>query len=123
NEERREEALGASRERASHREGRGPVGPASARRRRLRAHEASWLNRRATKPSPRQRSVVPRSGRSRCPRSLALSRRREVSLEGIRSFQKIIGANDKERALQQRLDHLWTLDPAWERTTEREITE
>jgi len=45
-------------------------------------------------------------------------------LEAIRSFQKIVDANDKEKALQQYLfDHLWLLDPAWERAAGSEIME
>lgn len=45
-------------------------------------------------------------------------------LEAIRHFQKIVGLDAKERVLQQYLfDHLWLLDPAWERATGSEIME
>lgn len=39
-------------------------------------------------------------------------------LDAIRAFQTIVDANDKEKVLQKYLfDHLWLLDPAWERAT------
>ena len=45
-------------------------------------------------------------------------------LDAIRSFQNIVDANDKEKALQQYLfDHLWLLDPAWERAAGSEMME
>jgi len=45
-------------------------------------------------------------------------------LDAIRAFQEIVDANDKERVLQQYLfDHLWLLDPSWERATESELME
>lgn len=45
-------------------------------------------------------------------------------LEAIRSFQKLTDASAKEKVLQKYLfDHLWLLDPAWERATGSEIME
>jgi hypothetical protein len=45
-------------------------------------------------------------------------------LDAIRHFQKIVDIDAKERVLQQYLfDHLWLLDPAWERATGSEIME
>jgi hypothetical protein len=45
-------------------------------------------------------------------------------LDAIRHFQKIVDEDDKEKVLQQYLfDHMWLLDPAWERATGSEIME
>lgn len=45
-------------------------------------------------------------------------------LDAIRDFQNIVDADAKERVLQQYLfDHLWLLDPAWERATDSPIME
>lgn len=45
-------------------------------------------------------------------------------LEAIRGFQSIVDEDAKERVLQKYLfDHLWLLDPAWERATGSEIME
>ncbi len=45
-------------------------------------------------------------------------------LDAIRDFQTIIGEDAKERVLQKYLfDHLWLLDPAWERATGSQIME
>lgn len=45
-------------------------------------------------------------------------------LDAIRDFQTIIDENAKERVLQKYLfDHLWLLDPAWERATGSPIME
>ena len=45
-------------------------------------------------------------------------------LEAIRAFQKIVDANEKEKVLQKYLfDHLWLLDPSWDRATGSEIME
>lgn len=45
-------------------------------------------------------------------------------LEAIKDFQKITDDDAKERVLQKYLfDHLWLLDPAWERATGSEIME
>jgi hypothetical protein len=45
-------------------------------------------------------------------------------LEAIRAFQKIVDADAKEKVLQKYLfDHLWLLDPAWERATGSEVME
>ena len=45
-------------------------------------------------------------------------------LDAIREFQKIVEENEKERVLQKYLfDHLWLLDPAWERATRSEQME
>lgn len=45
-------------------------------------------------------------------------------LDAIRDFQTIIDEDAKERVLQKYLfDHLWLLDPAWERATGSEIME
>lgn len=45
-------------------------------------------------------------------------------LDAIRDFQSIIDEDAKERVLQKYLfDHLWLLDPAWERATGSEIME
>lgn len=45
-------------------------------------------------------------------------------LDAIREFQTIIDEDAKERVLQKYLfDHLWLLDPAWERATGSQIME
>lgn len=45
-------------------------------------------------------------------------------LDAIKDFQEIINKDAKEKVLQQYLfDHLWLLDPAWERATDSEIME
>ena len=45
-------------------------------------------------------------------------------LDAIKDFQGIVDEDAKERVLQQYLfDHLWLLDPAWERATDSEIME
>lgn len=45
-------------------------------------------------------------------------------LDAIRAFQKIVDADAKEKVLQKYLfDHLWLLDPAWERATGSEVME
>lgn len=45
-------------------------------------------------------------------------------LEAIRAFQKIVDEDAKEMVLQKYLfDHLWLLDPAWERATGSEVME
>ncbi|WP_018988582.1 BbrUII/HgiDII family restriction enzyme [Aromatoleum toluclasticum] len=45
-------------------------------------------------------------------------------LDAIRDFQTIIDEDAKERVLQKYLfDHLWLLDPAWERATGSELME
>lgn len=45
-------------------------------------------------------------------------------LEAIRAFQKIVDANEKEKVLQKYLfDHLWLLDPSWDRATGTEVME
>ena len=45
-------------------------------------------------------------------------------LDAIKDFQGIVDEDAKEKVLQQYLfDHLWLLDPAWERATESEIME
>jgi hypothetical protein len=45
-------------------------------------------------------------------------------LDVIRAFQKLTDADSKEKVLQEYLfDHLWLLDPAWERATGSEIME
>lgn len=45
-------------------------------------------------------------------------------LDAIRDFQAIIDEDAKERVLQKYLfDHLWLLDPAWERATDSPIME
>lgn len=45
-------------------------------------------------------------------------------LEAIRAFQKIVNANEKEKVLQRYLfDHLWLLDPSWDRATGSEVME
>jgi hypothetical protein len=45
-------------------------------------------------------------------------------MEAIRAFQTLTDSNSKERVLQTYLfDHLWLLDPAWERATGSEIME
>ena len=45
-------------------------------------------------------------------------------LDAIKDFQGIVNEDAKERVLQQYLfDHLWLLDPAWERATDSEIME
>lgn len=48
----------------------------------------------------------------------------ESRLDAIRRFQRIVDEHSKERALQQYLfDHLWLLDPAWERATQSDFME
>ncbi len=45
-------------------------------------------------------------------------------LEAIRAFQKIVDANEREKVLQKYLfDHLWLLDPSWDRATGSEVME
>jgi len=45
-------------------------------------------------------------------------------LDAIKDFQKIVDDDQKEKVLQRYLfDHLWLLDPAWERATGSEIME
>lgn len=45
-------------------------------------------------------------------------------LEAIRAFQKIVDADEKEKVLQRYLfDHLWLLDPSWDRVTGSELME
>lgn len=45
-------------------------------------------------------------------------------LDAIKDFQEIVDEDAKERVLQQYLfDHLWLLDPSWERATDSEIME
>jgi hypothetical protein len=45
-------------------------------------------------------------------------------LDAIKDFQKIVDDDQKEKILQKYLfDHLWLLDPAWERATGSEIME
>ncbi len=45
-------------------------------------------------------------------------------LEAIRAFQKIVDADEKEKLLQKYLfDHLWLLDPSWDRATGSEVME
>ena len=45
-------------------------------------------------------------------------------LDAIKNFQNIVDEDAKERVLQEYLfDHLWLLDPAWERATDSEIME
>lgn len=45
-------------------------------------------------------------------------------LQAIRSFQKLIDDDEKEKVLQKYLfDHLWLLDPSWERATGTEVME
>ena len=45
-------------------------------------------------------------------------------LDAIRAFQKIVDADAKEKVLQKYLfDHLWLLDPAWERAAGSEVME
>lgn len=45
-------------------------------------------------------------------------------LDAIRDFQSIIDEDAKERVLQKYLfDHLWLLDPAWERATGSQVME
>jgi hypothetical protein len=45
-------------------------------------------------------------------------------LDAIRAFQGLVDEDAKERALQEYLfDHLWLLDPSWERATEPPIME
>jgi len=45
-------------------------------------------------------------------------------LEAIRGFQHLVDEDSKERALQQYLfDHMWLLDPSWERAAESLIME
>ena len=48
----------------------------------------------------------------------------ESRLDAIRQLQGIVDEHGKERALQDYLfDHLWLLDPAWERATKSEVME
>lgn len=52
-------------------------------------------------------------------RDIVLSR-----LEAIRAFQKIVDDDEKEKVLQKYLfDHLWLLDPSWDRVTGTEVME
>ncbi len=45
-------------------------------------------------------------------------------LEAIKEFRKLTDENSKEKVLQKYLfDHLWLLDPAWERTAGSELME
>lgn len=45
-------------------------------------------------------------------------------LEAIKEFQEIVDEDAKEKVLQRYLfDHLWLLDPAWERATDSEFME
>ena len=45
-------------------------------------------------------------------------------LDVIRNFQKIVDEDSKERVLQEYLfDHLWLLDPTWERATSSLVME
>ena len=45
-------------------------------------------------------------------------------LDAIKNFQGIVDEDAKEKVLQKYLfDHLWLLDPAWERATDSEIME
>ena len=45
-------------------------------------------------------------------------------LDAIKDFQDIVDENAKEKVLQTYLfDHLWLLDPAWERATDSELIE
>ena len=45
-------------------------------------------------------------------------------LDAIKDFQGIVDEDTKERVLQEYLfDHLWLLDPAWERATDSEVME
>ena len=45
-------------------------------------------------------------------------------LDAIKDFQEIVDEDAKEKVLQKYLfDHLWLLDPAWERATESQIME
>jgi hypothetical protein len=45
-------------------------------------------------------------------------------LEAIKHFQDLTTVDEKEKVLQQYLfDHLWLLDPAWERATSSEVIE
>lgn len=45
-------------------------------------------------------------------------------LEAIKEFQRIVDADTKEKVLQKYLfDHLWLLDPSWERATSSPIME
>ena len=45
-------------------------------------------------------------------------------LDAIKDFQGLVDGDAKERVLQQYLfDHLWLLDPAWERATDSQIME
>ena len=48
----------------------------------------------------------------------------ESRLDAIRQFQNIVDEHSKARTLQEYLfDHLWLLDPAWERATRSEFME
>ena len=45
-------------------------------------------------------------------------------LDAIQDFRGIVDENEKEKVLQKYLfNHLWLLDPAWERATESEVME
>ncbi|WP_420464649.1 ATP-binding protein [Panacagrimonas sp.] len=45
-------------------------------------------------------------------------------LDAIRAFQKLVDDDEKEKVLQKYLfDHLWLLDPSWERATGTEVME
>ena len=45
-------------------------------------------------------------------------------LDAIRAFQKFVDDDEKEKVLQKYLfDHLWLLDPSWERATGTELME
>ena len=45
-------------------------------------------------------------------------------VDAIREFQKLVDDDEKEKVLQKYLfDHLWLLDPSWERATGSEIME
>lgn len=45
-------------------------------------------------------------------------------LDAIRAFQKLVDDDEKEKVLQKYLfDHLWLLDPSWERATGTELIE
>lgn len=45
-------------------------------------------------------------------------------LDAIKEFQGLVDANDVEKALQKYLfDHMWLLDPSWERATGSELME
>ena len=45
-------------------------------------------------------------------------------VDAIQDFQKLVDDNEKEKMLQKYLfDHLWLLDPSWERATGSEVME